>query len=73
MEEKYLYIMQLTLFFVMLPITFKALMSLRIEELFKKNHIWQIQVMFIIFSVILSYFFVDALMGLVRLSLGVAY
>ena len=60
-------ILELILFFIIFPVTFKAMMSVDITPYFKKGAIWQMQIIYIFISLALAYLVVQALMQLIGL------
>lgn len=47
-------------FFPLIPIVFKALMALDVGNLFKKNKVWEIRLIFALVSIIISYLTAEA-------------
>ncbi len=64
-------IFEALLFFIILAVTFKAVMTADITKVFQKGAIWQIQIVYIFFSIALSYLVTKALMNLIDLSLRI--
>lgn len=54
------------LFFPLIPICFKALLALDFSKMFKVNSSWQIRVLVLLLSVILSYLFSSAIVGMLE-------
>ena len=61
-------ILELILFFIIFPISFKILMAIHIPNIFKKYAVWQIQLFIIFMSVIMAYLFTRAIVHLLELS-----
>ena len=68
MESVHAAIVELLMFFIVFPVTFKAMMAVNIAKHFQRGAIWQIQIMTIFISVVLSYLFVRAIMHMIELS-----
>lgn len=47
-------------FFPLIPIVFRALMALDVSNLFKKNRVWEIRLIFALVSIIISYLTAEA-------------
>ncbi len=56
------------LFFIILGVTFKALMMMDITKLFQKGAIWQMQITVIFLSISIAYLVTKALMNLIDIS-----
>jgi uncharacterized membrane protein YwzB len=61
-------ITELILFFILFPLTFKAMMAADISSIFKKGAIWQIQIIYIFISIGLAYLVTRGLMRLIELT-----
>jgi uncharacterized membrane protein YwzB len=61
-------ISELILFFIIFPITFKAMMAADISSIFKKGSVWQIQIIYIFISIGLAYLVTRGLMRLIELT-----
>lgn len=48
------------IFFPMTPIVFRALMAVDVSKIFKKNHVWEIRLLFILISIIISFLTAEA-------------
>ncbi len=59
---------EVLLFFILLAVTFKAMMSLDITRYFQKGAVWQIQIIYIFLSIALSYLVLQAVMNLIYIS-----
>ncbi len=70
MNPNAIVIIEALMFFVVLGVTFKALMSFDITKHFHKNAIWQMQITVIFASIALSYLVTKALMTLIQISLN---
>jgi len=56
------------LFFIILAVTFKALMAFEVHKYFQKGAIWQMQITVIFASLALSYLVLKAVMNLIIIS-----
>ncbi len=56
------------LFFIILGVSFKALMTMDITKIFQKGAIWQMQITVIFFSIAMAYLVTKALMNLIDIS-----
>ncbi len=63
-------LMELILFFIIFPVTFKAMMSFDLAKHFQKGAIWQIQIITIFLSLALSYLVTRTFAWLIELSTG---
>jgi len=63
-------IARILLFFVATPFVYKSLQALDFSKLFQQNASDQIRFILMILSVILGYFFVDAILSLVESATG---
>ncbi len=61
-------IFEALLFFIMLAVTFKAIITADITKIFQKGAIWQIQIIYIFLSIALAYLVTKALMNLIDIS-----
>ena len=61
-------IMELLLFFIVFPVTFKAMMAVDINRLFRRGSVWQIQLLTIFSSIIVAYLLTRAIMHLITLA-----
>lgn len=61
-------IFETLLFFILLAVTFKAIMTADITKIFQKGAIWQIQITYIFISIALAYLVTKALMNLIDMS-----
>lgn len=68
MSEDVLNIIEFFLFFVTFAVIFQAFNAIRIDQIFRKGKIWQIQIIYILSTVIFSYLAVQAFMKLIYLS-----
>lgn len=59
-------ISRIVLFFVAVPFVYRALQALDFSKLFRNNASDQIRFILMVLSVILGYFFVDAILSLVE-------
>lgn len=71
MDFIYLNILEFFLFFVVFTIVFQAFNAFDLSKIFKKNHTWQIQIIYIFSAIIFSYLVVKAFMNLIELSLSI--
>ncbi len=68
MDVNLLNIIEFFLFFVLFGFIFQAFNAFDLSRFFKKGHIWQIQVIYILSTIIFTYLSVKALMNLIYLS-----
>ena len=68
MDIGILSILELLLFFISFPFIFTAFNAVDLSKFFKKGYIWQIQIIYILSSIIFTYLFVRAIMNLIELS-----
>lgn len=68
MEAWHAAMIEILLFFVIFPITFKALMSLDIGKMFHKGAIWQMQITVIFISIALAYLVTRGVMNLIEIT-----
>ncbi len=61
-------LIELILFFIIFPVTFKAMMALDITKGFQKGAVWQIQIIYIFLSIALAYLVSSGLFRLIELS-----
>ncbi|VEU80247.1 DUF1146 domain-containing protein [Haploplasma axanthum] len=61
MTRLIIYFVALLLFFA---IVFKVLRALNLENAFKKNHVWEIKVAYIIFSIVIAHLLAEVVMKL---------
>jgi len=69
MDPIALAIFEALLFFVLLAVTFKAVMEIEIAKHFRKGAIWQIQLFTIFLSIGLGYLVLAAVMNLIHITL----
>ena len=72
MDDSLFNLLRLVFFFIFMSVSFKALMASRIEEMFKKNALWQIQLMTIFLSIIIGYLLSEALVSLMEMTYTLA-
>jgi uncharacterized membrane protein YwzB len=53
---------------VIFTVVFQAFNAFDLSKIFKKNHTWQIQIIYIFSTVIFSYLFTKAIVNLIALS-----
>ncbi|MFP4478260.1 MAG: DUF1146 family protein [Candidatus Izemoplasmatales bacterium] len=63
-NESSFYIARIILFFVATMFIFKALQSIELSKIFKKNSADSIRFLFMVISIILGFLFVDAIVSL---------
>jgi uncharacterized membrane protein YwzB len=68
MDTSLITILELALFFILFVFNLQLFNSLRFEEMFKKGHIKQIQVLYIFSVIIFTYLLTKALMNLITLT-----
>ncbi len=68
MPETLLNILEVFLFFIFLGVSFKALMATRIQSMFLRGAIWQIQIITIFLSLALAYLVTKAVIRLIEIS-----
>ena len=61
-------IMELVLFFILFPVTFKAMMALDVNRFFRRGSVWQIQILYIFASIAVTYLVTRAIMHLITLA-----
>lgn len=64
-------ILELLIFFMLFPFILKWFNATRFEALFKKGHIKEIQILFIMTVIIFTYLFAQALMNIIYLSTSI--
>ena len=69
MNPVYSALMELLLFFIVFPVTFKIFMALDINSWFRKGSVWQIQLFIIFSSIIMAYLFTRSIIHLIELSI----
>ncbi len=70
MDPFFATLMELLLFFVIFPVTFKAMMAVDLAKHFHKGAVWQIQIITIFLSLALSYLVTRTFAWLIDLSTG---
>lgn len=68
MNPQILNILEIVIFFITFPFVFVAFNSIDLSRFFKKGFIWQIQVLYILSTVIFTYLFTKAIINLIYLS-----
>lgn len=68
MDINLLNIMEFFLFFVVFVFVFQAFNAFDLSKFFKKGYTWQIQVIYILSSIVFTYLTVKAFMNLIYLS-----
>lgn len=68
MDENILNIIEFILFFVTFAVVFQAFNAFDLSKFFKKGHVWHIQVIYILSTIIFTYLIVRAFMHLIYLS-----
>jgi len=68
MDAYIMNIMEMLLFFVTFPIVFQAFNAFDTSRIFRKGFVWQIQILYIFGSVIVTYLFAKAIVNLIYLS-----
>lgn len=58
-------IFEMLLFFILLALSFNALMRIDISKHFQKGAIWQMQVVYVFIAISLSYLVLKAIMNLI--------
>lgn len=70
MRPEILIIFEYLLFFSSLIVIFKSMNAFDLSRIFKKGQTFQIQILYIVFSVILAYLFSSAIIRLLTLIQG---
>ena len=70
MDERLFDLLRLSFFFIFMTVTFKIFMASRIEEMFKKQAIWQIQLFILFLTIIMAYLLSDTLVSLMEMTYG---
>ncbi len=68
MNTNLINILEVFLFFIFLGVSFKALMATRIQSMFLRGAIWQIQIITIFLSLALAYLVTQAVIRLIEIS-----
>jgi len=68
MDTSILNLMEILLFFAVFPIVFQAFNAFDTTRIFRKGFVWQIQALYIMGSVIITYLFCKAIINLIYLS-----
>ena len=71
MDANILYIIEFFLFFVVFGFVFQAFNSIDLSKFFKKGHTTQIQVLYILGTIVFTYLVVKAFMNLIFLSIEI--
>ena len=71
MNPTVLAILELVIFFLTFPFVFLAFNAIDLSKFFKKGFLWQIQILYIFWAVIVTYLFTRAIVNLVYLSLTI--
>ncbi len=71
MDPVALGIFETLLFFILLALSFTALMRIDLTKYFQKGAIWQIQIIYIFTAIALSYLVLKAIMNLITISLRI--
>lgn len=71
MDQLYLNILELAMFFLLFPFVLKWFNALRYEEMFKKGHTKEIQILFIMSVIIFTYLFTTAIIRIIELSTSI--
>lgn len=68
MDVKSFYIIEFCLFFALIPFIFNSLKALNLNNLFYRDQVERIKVLFFVITIVLSYLFSHAIANIVRLS-----
>jgi len=68
MNPQILDILELVIFFISFPFIFMAFNAIDLSKFFKKGFIWQIQILYIISTIIFTYLFTKAIINLIYLT-----
>ena len=68
MNPQILDILELVIFFISFPFIFMAFNAIDLSRFFKKGFIWQIQILYIISTIIFTYLFTKAIINLIYLT-----
>ncbi len=68
MDQMFFDMFEAILFFVLLGITFQAMMRLDITKYFQKGAVWQMQIIYIFLSIGLSFLVLQAVMNLINIT-----
>ncbi len=68
MDQMTMDIFEALLFFIILAVTFKAIVKIDITKHFEKGAIWQMQITYVFLAIGLSYLVLKAIMNLVEIS-----
>ena len=69
MDPRSLALLEGLLFFILLAVSFKALMAFEVHKHFQKGAIWQMQITVIFASLALSYLVLKAIMNMIIISI----
>ncbi|MCF7927247.1 MAG: DUF1146 family protein [Candidatus Izimaplasma sp.] len=64
-------IVELALFFIVFPFILKLFDAIMFEKVFRKNHVKEIQLIYIFSAIIFSYLFTKAIMNIIYLSTSI--
>lgn len=70
MSDLAMAVLELLLFFITVPVIFKAFNSIDTTQIFKRGSVWQIQIFYTFGSIIFAYLFVRAIINVIDLSLS---
>ena len=68
MDPQILHILEVVIFFITFPFVFMAFNAIDLSRFFKKGFIWQIQILYILSTIIFTYLFTKAIINLIYLS-----
>ena len=68
MELYTLHILEILIFFLSFPFVFMAFNAIDLSHFFKKGFVWQIQILYILSTIIFTYLFTKAIINLIYLS-----
>jgi uncharacterized membrane protein YwzB len=68
MDPQILHVLELVIFFISFPFVFMAFNAIDLSRFFKKGFIWQIQVLYILSTIIFTYLFTKAIINLIYLT-----
>jgi uncharacterized membrane protein YwzB len=71
--ERYTAVLFIVFFLAFIPITFKVLMALEINLLFKQGKVMEIRLAYIGLSLILSYFLSSSIVGVIERLYSIFY
>ncbi len=72
MDPQTLHILELVIFFITFPFVFMAFNAIDLSKFFKKGFVWQIQILYILSTIIFTYLFTKAIINLIYLTGSIA-